>query len=928
MIGLRSIRAMCCATLAIVFSFAFSAARAADVEVAINPVLGTDARVDYARLLDYGPWDDRNYSLTQEDLALLAPNEAELYDPIPAFYRVELRRAFPQMKRSGSLQYPRSAFNVYEMRYGGYLHNGTMYRELRRIRGNRYVFSTHDAVRAIDFSVRLLNGEARVTAPTHGGAETAVAINPTNRDRVIAGSNGPGGGQKMWTSTNGGETWTQSGNLPTTFGSICCDPAIAWTADGNTAFTATLAACTNLCNVVVYKSTDQGATWGSAVRLSTGGQSDKEYMHIDTHATSPHAGKIYVAWHDFNTQRFARSTDGGTTFSTPITIDGANEGIGSDLTSDKNGNVYYIYPATNLSVIRVAKSTDGGATFAAATTLAATLDDYDFAIPAMETRRAFIYVAADADTSNGTFGNSLYAAWTDTTGPENATPANNHARIQVAFSRDGGATWSTRTPHPTADANTVDRFHPWLKVDSQGRVHVVFYDTRNSSARTGVDFYYSRSENGGDTWTDPVRITTVTSPNITGGFEWGDYNGLDVQLEHALAIYTDNRIEPGEGTNTVDAYVSGGFTTPTGTYTMTGPATVSACAGAAVPPRTINVTSVGGYANPVTLTTPGINGAVFGTATFSPNPVTPTGNSTLTVSVLPTATTGDYTIPVQGSGSSTPPIIQNVSVPVHVDALIVNAPGLSAPAGGAFVENLRPTFSWTAVTNAVSYRVEISTSASFPAGSTLVATVAAPTLSYAVPSNLDANTRYYWRVTAVGACGDGPSANARTFVMGNLMCFNGNVSVPDNNAAGVDNNLDPSGSGALSGMRVSLKATHTFVGNLRATLTHVSTGTSVVLIDRPGVPATANGCANDNIDVVLFDAASTNAEDQCVPVPPAIGGVQRPTGSLGAFTTEALTGQWRLTVSDLATGETGTLTEWCLLPAGVTLGEIFRDGFE
>jgi hypothetical protein len=104
MIGHRLIRAKCCAMLAMVFSFAFSAARAADVEVSINPVLGTDARVDYARLLDYGPWDDRNYALTQEDLALLAPNEAELYDPIPAFFRVELRRAFPQMKRSGALQ--------------------------------------------------------------------------------------------------------------------------------------------------------------------------------------------------------------------------------------------------------------------------------------------------------------------------------------------------------------------------------------------------------------------------------------------------------------------------------------------------------------------------------------------------------------------------------------------------------------------------------------------------------------------------------------------------------------------------------------------------------------------------------------------------------------------------------------------------------
>jgi subtilisin-like proprotein convertase family protein len=922
-------RVLSCVLFCAASTLTSSLAQAAEVEAAINPVLGTDARVNYATLLDYGPWDDRNYSLTREDIALLAPNEAELYDPIPAFYRVELRRAFPEMKRSGPLQYPRSAFNVYEMRYGGYLYNGTLYRELRRIAGNRYVYSTEDAVRAIDFSVRVLNGEARVTAPTHGGAETAVAINPTNRDRVIAGSNGPGGGQKMWVSSNGGETWTQAGALPTTFGSICCDPAIAWTADGATAFTATLAACTNLCNVVVYKSTDQGVTWGSAVRLSTGGQSDKEYIHIDTFPTSPHTGKIYVAWHDFNTQRFARSTDNGATFSTPITIDGANQGIGSDLTSDKNGNVYYIYPATNLSTIRVAKSTDGGATFGAASTLAVTLDDYDFAIPAMETRRAFIYVAADTDYSNGTFGNSIYAAWTDTTGPESGTPANNHARIQVGYSRDGGATWTTRTPHSTADANTVDRFHPWLKVDSQGRVHVVFYDTRNSSGRTGVDFYYSRSENGGDTWTDPVRITTVTSPNIAGSFEWGDYNGLDVQLEHALAIYTDNRIEPGEGSNTVDAYVSGGFLPNSGTYTLGGPAgSVSVCAGAAVPTRTLNITSVNGYTNPVTLSTPGLNSSVFTNATFTPNPVTPTNTSQFNVSTFSTALTGDYTITVQGSGSSTPPVVQSTNIAVHVDALLTTAPSLATPTDNAAVENLRPTVTWNALPNATGYRVEISVDPTFPGGNTTVANVAAPNTSYSLPSSLVANTTYFWRVTGTGPCGDSPSAPARRFVTGNLMCFNGSVSVPDNNATGVDNSLDPNGSGALTGMRVSLKTAHTFVGNLRATLTHVSTGTSVVLIDRPGVPATANGCANDNIDVVLSDAAATNAEDQCSAAPPAIGGVQRPIGTLSSFATEGLSGQWRLTVSDLATGDTGTLTEWCLLPAGVTLGEIFRNGFE
>lgn len=162
------------------------------------------------------------------------------------------------------------------------------------------------------------------------------------------------------------------------------------------------------------------------------------------------------------------------------------------------------------------------------------------------------------DLSNSAFRDTIYVAFTDSTAATSGTAANNHARIQVAWSRNGGSTWQVRTPHATADANTVDRFHPWLKVDSNGRVHVVFYDTRNSVNRAGVDFYYSYSENGGDTWSAPTRLTSVNMPKPGDNFEWGDYNGLDMVLTQALGIYTDNRVEEA-GANTVDAYAAGNF---------------------------------------------------------------------------------------------------------------------------------------------------------------------------------------------------------------------------------------------------------------------------------------------------------------------------------------------------------------------------------
>ncbi|MDX1999222.1 MAG: sialidase family protein [Thermoanaerobaculia bacterium] len=529
----------------------------------IEPARGADPRVDYAALTAIGPWDDRNYKLTQADLALLAPNEAELRDPVPAFFRVQLRRENKDMLRTGPAQYPRSALQIFELMYGGYLVDGKLYKKITYADG-RFQVVQDRGISFAEWELLALNGDVRVTSPT-GAAESAIKIHPFDTNRVIAGSNGPGSGQIMHYSTDGGSTWTQAGALP--LGSTCCDPTVDWSSDGNFAYTSTLGSCSGTgCRIWFYRSNDGGVTWnglesvtpGNPRRQLTRRGSDKEYLHVDKFATSPHRDNIYLTWHDSNVLKFARSTDFGNTWSAVATISGNGQtGIGSDITSDKNGNVYYFWPAINAKQILVRKSTNGGASFNASVVVGATADGYDFAIPAMETRRAFIYVAADTDVTNGPFANSVYAAWTDATAAETTPASANHGRIRVAYSRDGGATWTVTTPHETADANTVDRFHPWLAVGPDGKVHVIFYDTRRDPSRVAVDIFHAVSSDGGATWATPVRLTSVLSPQIDTGFEWGDYNGLDVIGTQLLGIYTDNRNETGAATDSVDVYAVG-----------------------------------------------------------------------------------------------------------------------------------------------------------------------------------------------------------------------------------------------------------------------------------------------------------------------------------------------------------------------------------
>jgi subtilisin-like proprotein convertase family protein len=114
--------------------------------------------------------------------------------------------------------------------------------------------------------------------------------------------------------------------------------------------------------------------------------------------------------------------------------------------------------------------------------------------------------------------------------------------------------------------------------------------------------------------------------------------------------------------------------------------------------------------------------------------------------------------------------------------------------------------------------------------------------------------------------------------------------------------------------------THTWVGDLEVTLTHVNTGTVVTIIDRPGttvLPPPGSsvgdfGCGNNNIDATLDDEASLPVEDQCRTTSPAISGLVKPNNPLSAFDGENLGGTWRLTVTDGATLDNGFLERWSL----------------
>ena len=139
------------------------------------------------------------------------------------------------------------------------------------------------------------------------------------------------------------------------------------------------------------------------------------------------------------------------------------------------------------------------------------------------------------------------------------------------------------------------------------------------------------------------------------------------------------------------------------------------------------------------------------------------------------------------------------------------------------------------------------------------------------------------------------------------------LAIPDNSPGmGVSSDLAVTDQGLILDLIVGVGITHTWVGDLIVTLTHVDTGTAVTIIDRPGVPISSFGCSRNDISAFLADAAATPVETECADATPTIDGTFIPNNPLSAFDGEDLGGTWRLTVTDNALPDTGFLEEWAL----------------
>jgi subtilisin-like proprotein convertase family protein len=144
--------------------------------------------------------------------------------------------------------------------------------------------------------------------------------------------------------------------------------------------------------------------------------------------------------------------------------------------------------------------------------------------------------------------------------------------------------------------------------------------------------------------------------------------------------------------------------------------------------------------------------------------------------------------------------------------------------------------------------------------------------------------------------------------------FTPNQPIPDNTPAGVNIPLVVTGlSGSITDLNVNLSSvTHTWVGDLKFTLTSPGGSTSSVFVDRPGVPASSLGCGADNfINTVLDDEAGGGPiENVCAN---GMSGTFTPNSPLSVFDGLNPNGTWTLNISDNVLADSGTVQSVSLI---------------
>ena len=370
--------------------------------------------------------------------------------------------------------------------------------------------------------------------------EPSIYINPKNPALIMAGANI----SKVYLSQDTGRTWTM--NKLTSNSGVWGDPCISADTAGNFLFL-------HLANPpqgqwidrIVFQKYDIGSqSWTTDSYMghkpNTQKAQDKEWIAVD-----PNTNNMFVTWTEFDKYGskdpldssrilFSKSIDGGTTWSTPIRL---NQKSGDCIDSDSTveGAVPAIGPNGE---IYVAWAGPSGLVFDRSLDTGATWLDHDIAIDPMP--GGWDYNVAGISRCNGlpitkcdvSGGAHNGTIYVNWTDQRNGL---NNVDVFLSKSTDGGNTWSN--PVRVNDDTTQHvQFFTWMDIDqSTGYLYFVFYDRRNHTDEL-TDVYLAISKDGGNSFENYLISESPFMPSQNIFF--GDYTNISVQNGIVRPIWT------------------------------------------------------------------------------------------------------------------------------------------------------------------------------------------------------------------------------------------------------------------------------------------------------------------------------------------------------------------------------------------------------
>jgi BNR repeat protein len=320
-------------------------------------------------------------------------------------------------------------------------------------------------------------------------------------------------------STDGGATWPTSSFLPgLTFNAgqfadptspyeRVSDPSVAYDAKHDTWMISSvpLLPSTVVPTVFVSLSTDGGVTFGNPVQIPPPAKKpdlDKNWTVCDNHPGSQFYGNCYTEFDNFgqgDLEYMSTSSDGGQTWSTPVSPAGTVKGLGGQPVVQPDGTV--IVPFESLQgTIAAFRSTDGGATWSSEVSISKSQFH-----PNSGGLRTSPLPSAEIDAAG-----KVYVAWEDCRF-EPKCEAND---IVLSSSADG-AQWSAVSRVPIdAVGSGVDHFIPGLGVDpgtsgSGAHLGLTYYyypDAACTAATCELDVGFVSSPDGGATWSAATKL--------------------------------------------------------------------------------------------------------------------------------------------------------------------------------------------------------------------------------------------------------------------------------------------------------------------------------------------------------------------------------------------------------------------------------------